>query len=494
MSVAYDYTNIFANFDRKPEPSETAAVSPIEPARASRYAGRALEDEEIRVRHAPQGTRNDTLNIAAFNLSQLAAAGHIDEQHVRDTLAQAAYAAGLEEREIVNTLNSGFRAGTQQPRQVTQQPENDPPAVTNLDNGEAADTFTRWVAVEAERERIRRAARRNVDNEETAATFRPPPYRHTLTDELAIPDEPITYTVNELMPTGANVLLTAAYKTGKTTLINNLAQSLADQQPFLGRFNVAPPDGRVALFNYEVDDRVYRRWLRDAGITNTDQVAVLNLRGFRLPVTTPHVEDWVVNWLTEQQVAVWIVDPFARAFTGCGTSENDNTEVGRFLDTLDVIKQRANVTDLVLPTHTGREHQEAGQERARGATRLDDWADARWILTADNDGHRYFRATGRDVDVAEEQLAFNDETRALSIGGWDRTTAQKRRLEDEVLSVIRAYPGSSQREISGYVNRHHATVKPALDGLIRAHKVEFREARKKGMAHVYYPAGVTPVE
>jgi hypothetical protein len=72
--------------------------------------------------------------------------------------------------------------------------------------------------------------------------------------------------------------------------------------------------------------------------------------------------------------------------------ENSNSDVGVFLDQLDIIKERAGVSNLILPVHTGRA-QEQGIDRARGATRLDDWADVRWLLKKTEDG-RFFQLTG----------------------------------------------------------------------------------------------------
>lgn len=315
----------------------------------------------------------------------------------------------------------------------------------------AGDPDAQLVEHEARQQRIRRAARRIVDLEEAERTFTPPPYLATLADELELPDEPVTYAVAELIPTGANVLLTAQYKTGKTTLVNNLARAIVDGEPFLGRYDVAAIDGRVAIFNYEVDGRQYRRWLRDAGIVNPDRVAVLNLRGYRLPLLVPHVEDWVVEYLKRAEAHVWIVDPYARAIVGSVESENDNTEAGAFLDTLDVIKERAGVSELILPTHTGRAHHEAGDERARGATRLDDWADVRWLLTKDKPGKRYFRATGRDVETDEYQLGYDDETRTLTITGGSRATSERDVVEKAVLTVVRDFPGCGVTELRNRV-------------------------------------------
>ena len=309
------------------------------------------------------------------------------------------------------------------------------------DDYERAVLRAQLLAQEVERQRAVRDARRHLDDEEAAKSFREPPWRPSLVEELAIPDEPVSYLVDQVFPTGANVLLTAQFKAGKTTLVNHLTRCVADHEPFLGVYPVADA-GRIAVWNYEVDDRQYRRWLRDLDIANPSRVTALNLRGYRLPLVVARIEDWVVRWLEQNEIAVWVVDPFARAFTGSGDSENDNTEVGRFLDTLDVIKTRAGVSELVMPVHTGRAAMEEGQERARGATRLDDWADVRWLLTKDSEDNRYFRASGRDVEVPEGRLEFDPTSRSLSvIEGESRKTKNLGHVQAAVMVGIALNPG-----------------------------------------------------
>jgi transcription termination factor Rho len=59
-----------------------------------------------------------------------------------------------------------------------------------------------------------------------------------LDEFLATPDEDITYRVDQLWPVGGRVVLAAAWKAGKTTLLGNLIRALVDNQPFLGRYIV----------------------------------------------------------------------------------------------------------------------------------------------------------------------------------------------------------------------------------------------------------------
>lgn len=80
------------------------------------YARKALDSESEMVATAPNGTRNDTLNRAAFSLGQLVGGGLLPAELVQLELKRAARAAGLPDGEIIATLGSGLGSGQQQPR------------------------------------------------------------------------------------------------------------------------------------------------------------------------------------------------------------------------------------------------------------------------------------------------------------------------------------------------------------------------------------------
>jgi len=80
------------------------------------YANTALVREVGSVRIATEGTRNDTLNRAAFNLGQLVAGGALIADTVRAELLAAASIAGLPESEAAKTIRSGMTAGYERPR------------------------------------------------------------------------------------------------------------------------------------------------------------------------------------------------------------------------------------------------------------------------------------------------------------------------------------------------------------------------------------------
>lgn len=94
-----------------PAPSRIGGAGEIR-----RYAAKALVEELDRVRRATEGTRNDTLNKAAFALGQLVAGGELDRARIEYDLLDAALACGLGEHEARATIRSGLDDGMKEPR------------------------------------------------------------------------------------------------------------------------------------------------------------------------------------------------------------------------------------------------------------------------------------------------------------------------------------------------------------------------------------------
>ena len=84
--------------------------------RGRRSLAAAIRGELAGMTSAQPGTRNDTLNRAAFRLAQLAVDDASALQQLEHRLLAAALAAGLAESEARATIASGLTAGQQHPR------------------------------------------------------------------------------------------------------------------------------------------------------------------------------------------------------------------------------------------------------------------------------------------------------------------------------------------------------------------------------------------
>lgn len=312
---------------------------------------------------------------------------------------------------------------------------------------EAELQFNRDVHKETDRLRVRDRAREVIDAERRQRDPSPPFDAGTLGEVLARPPEP-RMRIDGLQPWEAALLLVAARKTGKTTLQLNYARSLLTGEPFLGRFDVTPVEGTVAILNFEVSAGMLARWADDHHL-DRDRLALVNLRGRRNPLEHPDDRAELAAWLRARQVESLIVDPFGRAYTG--QSQNDPGEVGAWLVGLDQFaRTEVGARDLLLTAHAGW-----NGERTRGSSALEDWADSIVTLTRDPDDEsvRFLKALGRDVEVDEDRLTYDPTSRTLNLSGAGsrRKHRNDRKVEDLaniVTEVIRANQGWNTSEVA----------------------------------------------
>jgi len=80
------------------------------------YGRAALRREILFLAQAPVGERNNSLNLSAYRLGKLIAAGHLPESVVAGLLETVALNRGLHWREVAATLRSGLQAGMREGR------------------------------------------------------------------------------------------------------------------------------------------------------------------------------------------------------------------------------------------------------------------------------------------------------------------------------------------------------------------------------------------
>lgn len=80
------------------------------------YGEAVLQGELQALRTAPIGTRNHSLNRAAFTAARVIAGGELLESAARASLLETALALGLDEAEARQTIDSAFSAGVLVPR------------------------------------------------------------------------------------------------------------------------------------------------------------------------------------------------------------------------------------------------------------------------------------------------------------------------------------------------------------------------------------------
>lgn len=350
---------------------------------------------------------------------------------------------------ILNAVRVGYLEGVMHPEAVIIAPQARRDVDLELD-----------IEREVEREHVRAEARRRYAEvaAEQASAGKPPMDIGTLTSLLERPDE-ARWCITDLLPAEGRAIVVAPNKTGKTTLLGDLMRSLVTGEPFLGRFEVEPFEGNVLLLNYEVSAAQQGRWLADLGLTKKQarRIHVANLRGTENPLSSERGRQQLIAYMREHDIAFLIVDPFGRAYPG---DQDSNSAVGPWLTMLDQVATEGGAREVVLAVHAGwgsGERGQAHQVRARGASALHDWPDAIWRLSRDGDA-RFFEAEGRDVLLESDQLAYDPETRRLSLTGTGGRSAARRaskaaELAEPILAIVRNVQGIGTSAISDTLRR-----------------------------------------
>lgn len=343
-----------------------------------------------------------------------------------------------------------------------------------------SDVFELEVGQELYRQRVRREAARRLRLAGRPRTAVPV---QTLTEVLAAPPAHRDR-VDGLIPWDASTLIVAQRKTGKSTFALNLAHSLLTGTPFLGALEVQPIAGAVAYLNFEVSGYTLAAWGRDLGLDD-DRLLMVNLRGLGNPLDDDETAQELADELRARHVETIIVDTFTRAYTG--TSENDAGEVGAWLNRLAAwTREQAGALDLIVTAHAGWGGEQGRGTRARGSSALEDWPDSIVYLTKDEDGTRYVRADGRDVDMPQDALAFDETTRRMTLTGQgSRADVSRAHAVESMVGPVYAFvlehPESSGSEIARGISGKRVVVFDAIrqclaDGLI----VETKRAGRGG--------------
>ena len=281
----------------------------------------------------------------------------------------------------------------------------------------------------------------------------------TLDKLLVQPDELVQHRIWGWWPVNGRVILAAARKTGKTTLVINTVQSLVDtggawlpdgtfdwSNMFLG-FSPTyplPTYGTVVVIDNEMNPSMLRRWYRDVCIMNTGRVVLWTLRGQGriFDIINPYVRATWAMKLREVRCAVLILDCLTPALGALGLTES-NEDVNQFLIAFDALLVEAEASEALIAHHMGHV-----EERSRGASRLRDWPEVEWRYVRERDdgrevehGVRFLSAYGRDVDVRETRLDYDPAARRLALVGGSRAEHALAKWVPAVQAIVAEEPG-----------------------------------------------------
>jgi len=385
---------------QQPSTAQYAAVISIDPSRAAKYAQAALEAELDRIRTAAEGIRNDTLNIAAFNLGQLIAGGDLDKDHVTAELTRAAFICGLAQPEIARTIASGFTSSSDKPRAVPETAETPVAAATVLEHTEVTDEA--------------------VDPAQGIRDLFPRVGWHALWAD----DDAEEWIIEPLLPARRLIALYSAPKIGKSLLMLELAVAIARGSTALG----VPIDRprNVLYVDFENDPRGdVRPRLEDMGYGPDD---LDNLYYLSFPtlagLDSARGAQELLAALGVYACEVVVIDTVSRAVVG---EENENDTWLSFYRNTGLALKQAQIACIRLD-HTGKDHDKG----MRGGSAKYGDVDAVWKLSKVTETTYRLDCEANRLPIAEKNLVLHREVEPLRhrvdgsgpIAAWDAQVSE----------------------------------------------------------------------
>jgi hypothetical protein len=232
---------------------------------------------------------------------------------------------------------------------------------------------------------------------------------------------PPCYRIEDLAVCDGSTNIFALYKTGKSVLLGNVARSLADNIPFLNRFEIEPVQGNIGILNFEMIAAQFNYWLDQQDIRNRKRIIPLHLRGEGAYVEDDEMLGYLVEYLNRFEIEILLIDTLTSALKP-ESNPNLATTAAMFTSRLDSLRLKTGLRDVFLASHTG--HPTSGQRsgvpldrHTAGSQKFMAWAEANWDYSMDATNLRYLSTSGRIEDwLPRTEVLFDLATKQLTLG------------------------------------------------------------------------------
>ena len=424
-----------------PPPPPMGSVG-IGDGRASAYVREAVEREVAKVAGAANGSRNNTLNEAAFALGTLVGSpwAGLAENDVTGALLSAAMGTGLKGPGALRTIKSGLAGGRAKPR-----PE---PDELRDDRGDGLDTSTMAVGGRS------------------AAPKAEPPKRVRASDLEHMSFPPIQWCVKGYVAEGLT-LFAGAPKIGKSWWCLDVAVAVASGGV---AFDTVPCEQGDVLYCALEDNnrRLMRRMQRV--LPGGGWPRALEFQSM-LPGLDVGGVGQIADWIAEaDNPRLVIVDTFAMVRPEEKAKSNAYQADTNALKPLQALASETGVAILVVH-HVRKMFSDDPLQMVSGTNGLTGVVDTTLVLARGPDGVTLY-GRGRDVEEIETAMRWEaDRCRWAAIGD----AAEVRRTDERsaILDTLRdAGEAMGPREVSDLTGHPYEATRKTMQRMARAGELE----------------------
>ena len=378
---------------------------------AERYVAAALAGETAKVITAPEGQKHYQLFKSAAALGELAGAGMVDEQTVKDLLFSAIAPRAADTKNAANTIRDGVAKGKTNPRQLPAPRTSAHGQIVRNEDAPQVKPVGPVHYVEAKRQPISAAELQRV--------------------QFA----PLKWIVDGILPEGAT-LLAGKPKSKKSWKALAVAAAVAMGGKVLGYYDTL--QGEVLYLDLESNQR------RMQGRLNVMLGAIPWPQHFYIETAWERGEEgiamldaWMEAHPNTKLVVIDILQNFRPARDPKGNPYDQDYDAVKMIN---AFAERHRIAVLIIH-HTRKAKSDDVFDEISGTTGLSGGVASMWVLgrTPDNSGESILAIRGRDIS--------DDDPMALK---WDNYTCQFIR----VASGQEASSGSARRQILDAMDEH----------------------------------------
>ncbi|MDA1029759.1 MAG: AAA family ATPase [Bacteroidetes bacterium] len=289
----------------------------------------------------------------------------------------------------------------------------------------------------------------------------------SMADLLNEPDEETEWLVENLLPSGGLSVIGGKPKAGKSTTVRNLCLSISRGEPFLGFRTTLGP---VFYCAFEEKRGEVKKHFRVLGATPDDQVF-----SFIGKAPKDFLEEIDALVKTAQPKLI-VLDTLAKVTSI--SDMNDYAKVNQAIDPF-IHLARQSGAHLMLVHHNGKGDRDGG-DNLLGSTAIFGSVDT-CLIQKRSDKYRTLQSINRyGIDLEETVLEWDEESKAISLGGSRKDTEVKR-FEEEIIAFLKSQEVPALRElIEESIEGRTGLKRSALKNLVEREEVERHGKGGKG--------------